>query len=79
MPRHDDESLSEHLVQVVTDCLSDELDVLVSTDDEVYDKVVELAKLCTDKFYADNHLDEEDESELEYRGSMDDFTDDEED
>jgi hypothetical protein len=73
MPRHDDEPLVDRLVQVVTDTLSDELDVLVSTDDDVYEKVVELSKLCSQKFYAEDHLDTEGVSDLEYHGDMDDF------
>lgn len=77
MPKHDEESLTNHLVQVITDTLSDELDVLVSTDNEVYNKVTELAKLCSDKFYAEMHLENRSPCEFEYR-NMDEFPSEEE-
>lgn len=72
MSRHN-HSLNEQLIQVVTDALSDEMDVLISTDDEVYNKISELAKLCTEKFYAEEYLsNEETDEETEYH-DMDSF------
>lgn len=66
-------SLSEHLTQILTDTLSFEVDILVSTDDEVYSKITELSKLCAEKFYTEEHLSNgEDDTETEYH-DMDKF------